>query len=450
MRERIVIGTGAGGSVGAHHAAEALGKKVAVFEKGTIGGECPNYACVPTKALLHAAHIYDDVKHSTQFGIEIGHAKLDFDKVHSFKNMVVGRTGASHGEESFQHEHITLIREKAKFVSPHEVVASGKTYSAGKFLIATGSKPAIPPIEGIEEAGYLTFKEAINLDKLPESLFVMGGGAVACELAQVFALFGAKVTVAIRSEKLLNREDIEVQDLVGAIFENNGIHILNNTTVLKVEKEDGKKRIHYKKGNETHSVTCDDILIATGKHAVLDFDPENAGVKIVDHKIRTNRFLQTTAPHIYIAGDIAGPYLFTHTGYYQSYIAAHNAFSYIKTRPDYSIVPRCVFISPEVASVGITEKEAIEKKIRYKTGIAPIALLGRANTSNQMDGFVKIIVNDDDVIVGSSIVSPNGGELIHTIALAMKLRATAYDLANMIVAYPTFSEGIKLAASNIK
>src|SRR3989344_6899069 len=304
----IVIGSGAGGGVAAHYAAY-LGKKVAVFEKGTIGGECPNYACVPTKALLHAAHIYNDVRNSAQFGIEIGHEKLDFEKVHSFKNIVVGRTGVSHGEESFQHEHITLIREKAKFVSPHEVVASGNIYSAGKFLIATGSKPAIPSIEGVEETGYLTFREAINLNELPESLFVMGGGAVACEMSQIFSLFGTNVTMAIRSEKLLNREDTEVQDLVGALFENSGIHILNNTTVLKVEKEDGKKRIHYKKGNETHTVTCDDILIAPGKHAVLDFDPENAGVKIVDHKIKTNRFLQTTAPHIYIAGDIAGPYL---------------------------------------------------------------------------------------------------------------------------------------------
>lgn len=446
----IVIGTGAGGSVGAHHAAETLGKRVAVFEKGTIGGECPNYACVPTKALLHVAHIYNEVKNSHRFGIDAEHAKLDFGRVHSYKNMVVGRTGASHGEESFKHEHITLIREKAKFISPHEVEAAGKIYSANKFLIATGSKPAIPPIEGVEEAGYLTFKEAINLDRLPESLFVMGGGAVACELSQAFSQFGTNITIAIRSDKILNREDLEVQELIGALFENSGIKILNNTTVEKVEKDGGKKRITYKKGSETHTVTVDDILIATGKHSVLDFDPEKAGIKIVDHKIVTNRFLQTSAPNIFIAGDIAGPYLFTHTGYYQSYIATHNAFSHIKTRPDYSIIPRCVFIEPEVASVGKSEKEVIEKKIRYKVGIAPIALLGRANTSSQMDGFVKLIVNYEDEVIGGSIVAPTAGEMIHQIALAIKFRATAYDLANMITAYPTFSEGIKLAASNIQ
>jgi len=444
----IVIGSGAGGSVGAHYAAESQHKKVAIFEHGVIGGECPNFACVPTKALLHAAHIYNDTKNSHKFGIE-AKPKLDFAHVHSYKNMVVGRTGASHGEESLKHEHITIIREKAKFISPSIIEANGKRYSASKFLVATGSKPAIPPIEGLDDAGYLTFKEAIDLDHLPDSLFVMGGGAVACELAHAYALFGTKVTVAIRSEKLLNREDDEVQDLVGALFENSGIRLLNNTTVLKVKKQGKQKEITYKKGGEKHTVTVDNILVATGKHSRLDFNPEAAGIKIVDHKIVINKFLQTTNPNIYIAGDIAGPYLFTHTGYYQSYIAVHNAFSHIKTKPNYAVVPRCVFIEPEVASVGLSEKEAKDKNIRYKVGVAPIALLGRANTSNQMDGFVKIIVDQDDVIIGGSIVAPTAGEMIHILALGMSLHATSFDLANMIVAYPTFSEGIKLAANNI-
>ncbi len=445
----IVIGSGAGGSVGAHYAA-GKGKKVAIFEKGTIGGECPNYACVPTKALLHVAEVNETVKNAEKFGIQVDSSTVAFDRVHRYKNLVVSRTGAAHGEESFTSERIKLIKEKASFISPHEVEAGGKTYSAAKFLIATGTTAMVPPIDGLKEAGYLTFKEAIDLRELPSSLFVLGGGVVACELSQIFSSLGTKVTIAIRGEKLLNREEPEVQDLVGALFENSGMKILQKTQVIKVEKAGKKKRVHYQIGRETHTTEVDDILVATGKSPVLSFAPEKAGISVKDNSIVHNTYLQTTAKHIYVAGDIAGPYLFTHTGYYQSYHAARNAFSRKKIRPSYAVVPRCVFLSPEIASVGITEKQAEEKLIETKVGIAPIAILGRANTSSEMDGFVKIVTDMNDRIIGASIVAPSAGEMIHTIALAMHLRATSADLANMIVAYPTFSEGIKLACNMIE
>lgn len=445
----IVIGSGAGGSVGAHYAADK-GKRVGLFEKGAIGGECPNFACVPTKALLHVAHINETVKHAEKFGIDISSSKIDYAKVHRYKNLVVSRTGAAHGEESFKRERVTLIREKAEFISPHEVKANGKVYSADKFLVATGTVPMIPPIDGLKETGYLTFKEAIDLKELPDSLFILGGGVVACELSQIFRSMGSKVTIAIRGDKLLNREEEEVQDLVGALFENDGIKILSNTSVIKVEKNGKKKKITYRIKSQTHTTEVDDIIVATGKTPVLSFAPEEAGIEIEHHKIVTNEFLQTTMPNIYVAGDLAGPYLFTHTGYYQSYIAAHNAFSNKKIEPDYRVIPRCVFTSPEIASVGITQKQAEEDGIKVKVGIAPIAILGRANTSSEMDGFVKLVVDKKDRILGAAIVAPNAGEMIHTVAIAMKMKAKSVDLANMIVAYPTFSEGIKLAANSIE
>lgn len=445
----IVIGSGAGGSVGAHFASE-IGKKVAIFEKGAIGGECPNYACVPTKALLHAAHLYDSIKGASRFGIDVGKTKLDYSKVHSWKNLAVSRTGAAHGEESLRHDNITLVKKKAKFVSPHEVEAGGKRYTAAKFLIATGSSHLIPPIPGLKDVGFLTSKEAIDLNKLPESIFILGGGAVACELGQAFNLFGSNVTISIRSDKLLNKEDIEVQDLVGGLFENSGIKLLPNSNVTKVTKSGNKKIVHYKQGREKHTTEVDEILIAIGKKSVLDFEPEKAGLYIENGHIRTNAFLETNVPHIFIAGDIAGPYLFTHTGYYQSYIAVNNAFSRKKHKANYEVVPRCVFLSPEVASVGVSEKEAKERGIKVKIGIAPIAVLGRANTENELDGFVKIIADKNEHIIGASIVAPRAGEMIHQVALGMKLNAKIADLSTMIVAYPTFSEAIKLAASNIQ
>lgn len=445
----IIIGSGAGGSVGAHYA-RSLGKKVAMFEKGAVGGECPNFACVPTKALLHAAHTYETVKNAKQFGIHTSDVSVNYLTVKHWKDLVVSRTGAAHGAEAFEKDGIHLIHEKATFISPHEVQAGGKVYSAAKFLIATGSRVFIPPITGIEEAGYITFKEAVNFTTPPKSLLIFGAGPVGCEFAQIFATFGTKVTLVNRSEKILGKEDTEVTDLVQALFENQGITVLTNTSIIKAEKKGDKKVVHLQKKDKEYFLEIDEILIATGKVSELSFVPEKAEIEIdKHHHIVVNRHLQTSNPHIYAAGDIVGPYLFTHTGYYQSYIAVHNMFSRNKILPDYSVVPRCVFVTPEVASVGMTELEAKEKGIRIKTGITAIAVVGRANTSNEFDGFVKVITNEKGVIIGGSIVAPSAGEMIHEIALAMKFRATYMELADMIYAYPTFSEAIKVACSNV-
>ncbi len=445
----IVIGSGSGGSVAAHYAV-SMGKTVAIFEESAVGGECPNYACVPTKALLHAGQVHKTVKDAKLFGTEVDTVSLNYQAVRKWKDLVVERTGASHGEASFQKEGIKLIRHKAQFVSPHEVEADGKTYSAAKILLATGSRTFIPPVPGLEESGYITFKQAIDLKHPPKSLLVYGGGAIGCEFAQIFASFGTKVTIVNRSERLLSKEDIEVSDLVEALFENQGIDVLTNTSVMKVEKKGGHKEVTFKKGEREYNVEFEEILVAVGKVPVLSFSPEKAGLKIKDHKLQVNKTLQTNVSHIYAAGDLVGPFLFTHTSSFQSYIAAQNLFSRDQVRPDYSVVPRCVFLTPEVASVGISEVEANEKGIKIKKGIMALGMLGRANTENEFDGFVKVITDKKGVIIGGSIVAPRAGEMIHEIALAMKCHVTADELSDMIHAYPTYSEGIKIACSLVE
>lgn len=445
----IVIGSGAGGSVGAHYAA-SRGKKVALFELDAIGGECPNYACVPTKALLHTAKMYTHAKEAETFGIKTSGLSLQYQKIKEWKDLVVSRTGAAHGKESFQKDGIHVYHAKAHFISPHTIEAGGKIYSARKFLIATGSRVFIPSIPGLIDAGYITFKDAVDFTKLPSSIMIFGGGAVGCEFAHIFSSFGSKVMLVNRSERILSKEDKEVSNLVQALFENEGISVLVNTTIEKIEKKGFKKEIWFRKGNEVYKHEVDEILIATGKVPVLDFEPERAGIVIENHKLKVNKYLQTSVSHIYVAGDIIGPYLFTHVGYYQSYIAAHNAFSNAKIVPDYRVVPRCVFIEPEVASVGVGEEEAKEKGIQIKKGIIGLAILGRANTSNDLDGFVKIITDKKGVIIGGSIIAPSAGEMIHEVALAIKLRVKASVLAEMLHAYPTFSEGIKIACSVVE
>lgn len=445
----IVIGSGAGGSVGAQFA-HSLGKKVAVFEKDKIGGECPNWACVPTKALLHAAKIYQIAISPSQFGTNTQGVALDFQQVKKWRDLVVSRTGATHGEEIFQKEGLHLIKAQAQFVSVHEVAAAGKKYSAAKFIIATGSTVAVPKIAGLEKAGYLTFREAGDLQKLPESIFILGGGPVGCEFAQIFASFGTKVILADSLERLLARDDKEVGNLMQALFENQGVEVLTGVNITKVAKKGRKKIIYYRKGRYSHQVQSAAILVATGKKPNLDFKPENAGIKIENGRLKVNSYLLTNLAHIFAAGDVIGPYLFTHTGEYQSYIAAHNAFSFKKIKTDYSAVPRCVFTYPEVASVGTTEETAKAYGLKIKVGLAATAGLGRANTSNDFDGFVKIITDKKERIIGASIVAPRAGEMIHELVLAVKLRIKAKIIADLIHAYPTFSEAVKIAASSLE
>jgi pyruvate/2-oxoglutarate dehydrogenase complex dihydrolipoamide dehydrogenase (E3) component len=445
----IVIGSGAGGSVGAHQAA-SMGKKVAVFEKGDVGGECPNWACVPTKAILTAAEAYETAKLSGKFGIKTGELSFDYSKIRDWKNLVVSRTGAAHGEKAFKETGVVLVKEKAKFVSAHEVEAVGKTYSAENILIATGSDVFIPPIAGLQETGFITFRQAVDFDHLPKSIFILGGGPIGCEFAQIFSTFGSTVYLADTLPALLAREEKEIGQLLQALFEHRGIKVIVGAQVTKIAKGAGDKSITYTVNGRESSVEAEEILVATGKAPVVDIEMEKAGVEYDKKMIHVNELLQTTTPNVYAAGDVVGPYLFTHTGNYQSYIAVNNMFSENKIKPDYSVVPRCVFADPEVAAVGITEEMANQKGIRIKKAAVPISMLGRANTTDKFDGFVKVITDENEVILGAAIVAPSAGEMIHELALAMKLKAKASDVAEMIHAYPTFSEAIKIACANVE
>ncbi len=445
----IVIGSGSGGSVGAHYA-RSRNKSVAIFESVAIGGECPNFACVPTKALLHAAKTYETVQNAKQYGVLVEKATLDYSKVKRWKDLVVSRTGAARGAASFEEDGMTVVMGKAKFTGPHTVEAGGKTYSAKHFLIAAGTDVFVPPIPGLDEAGYITFKHAVNFNHLPKSIFIIGGGPIGCEFAQIFSTFGSKVTMADAAPRLLVRDDSDVSRLVQALFENRGVDIYCEAKITAVERKGDKKVVHVEKGTKKEAIVVEEILVATGKRPSLNLDLEKAGIKYDNHGIKVNSYLQTSASHIYAAGDVVGPYQYTPTASYQSHIAAHNAFSYNKIRPNYDVVPRCVFTDPEVAGVGMSEDEIKEKKIAYKKGVAPIAIVGRANTENEMNGFVKVLTDKNEKIIGASIVGPRAGEMIHELALAMKLRAKASDIASMIHAFPTFSETIKIACSSLE
>jgi len=447
----IAIGSGSGGNVAATIAARQ-GKKVAIFDKEEkLGGECPNWACVPTKALLHAAHVYETAKNGAQYGLKAESIDFDYKKVKNWKDLVVKRTGTDDGDEVFAEKGVDVFHAKVRFLSPHEISADGKRYTARKFLIASGTSDYIPPIEGLEDVGYLNFRQAIDLKSVPKSLFIIGGGAIGVEFAQLFSIFGAKVHLIEIAPKLLGREEPEAADLVKAVFESKGIEVITRGKIYSVGKSGNQKKIHYSDGDTAHSVVVDEILVASGKKPNLDLGLENANVDHDKHGIKADQFMRTSNSHIFAAGDVVGPYQFTHTASYQSRIAAHNMFShksnYIKA--DYSAIPRCIFVEPEVASVGITEADVRAHGINPRIGLTSTSIIGRANTSNQSIGFVKIVANHKGVILGATIVAPRAGEMIHELALAVKMRLRASDVASVVHAFPTWSEAVRIAAAKI-
>lgn len=445
----IVIGSGSGGNVAAHYAAK-IGKRVAIIEADKIGGECPNVGCVPTKSLLHAAEIFNAAKDSRRFGIRAGGLDFNYPAIKAWKDSVVKQTGTEEGIDFFEAEGIKVIRGHAQFLNKWTVSVGHNHYTARKFIIATGTRPVMPPIPGLKEAGFITYREAIDLSQLPKSLFIIGGGAIGCEFAYLFNTFGVKVHVADMAPRLCALEDPEVGELIGGMFEQNGITIHVNVKVVRVESHGHLKTVFFEKDGQLRQVTVESIMVASGKAPNTNMGLENAGVKYDREGIKTNAQMQTSAKHIYAAGDVVGPYRFTHTAAYQSRIAAHNMYHKDKVRAQYHAIPRSIFIEPEVACVGATEQQLKNKKYPYQTAAVPIWVIGRANTTGTDSGFVKVIATKSGVLLGASIVSPRAGEMIQELTMAIQRRMTARDITDTIHAFPTWSEAVRAACLKIK
>lgn len=445
----IVVGTGSGGGVAAHMAA-AKGKKVAVIEQEKLGGECPNYGCVPTKALLQAAEVYNTIKHAHNFGVKTANVSVDFTAIKAWKDKAVRNTGTEDGKAAYQADGIKVITGHAHFLSPWVISVHGKRFSAHNFLIATGTSDLVPPIPGLSEVGYIGYRQALDLTKMPKKLCVIGGGAIGAEFTHYFSTFGVEVHIIEFAPRLLSREDEEMGELIEALFENNGVHVHTESKVVKVEKKDIQKIVHYEHNGTIQSIVVDEILLAAGKIPNTNLGLENAGVNYDRRRgIEVNSHMQTSNLHIYAAGDVTGGYMFTHVASYQSRIAGHNIFSSLKHAADYRAVPRCVFVDPEFAAVGATEAELKAKRVRYQVAALPTSVIGRANTSQEDTGFVKILADKKGRILGGSIVAPRAGEMIQELTLAVQWRMKASKLDYTMHAYPTWSQAVRLCASKI-
>ncbi len=445
----IIIGSGAGGSAAATIAARN-GKKVAIIEADTFGGDSPNWSDVPTKALLHAAQIYDEAKHAARFGLRSSTLGYNYPSLRTWKELAVKRTGAAGNRKYYEDQGITTFHGVAHFLSPNEISVNRRHLSARHFLVATGSHWVAPNIQGLKHIDYLTPRTILEAIRPPKSLYIIGAGTIGVEIAQLMATFGTKVYLAEIAGRILPREDEEVGLLLERLLkEQKGVTSLTQTRTLAIVKDGPSKRVSFTRGGIERSVRVDEILVATGRQPTVDIGLENATVTYSPKGIEVNDYLQTSARHIFAAGDVLGHDSHTHTAFLESRTVAQNLKGKTKIKPDYTATPRLSFTYPSIASVGLSEDDCIKRDLAINKALVPLNMIARSNTSDFRDGFCKLITDKRGVILGGTIVAPHAGEMIHEIALAVKYSMSATQLAATPHAFLSWSEVVKLAASKL-
>ncbi|KAA3649457.1 MAG: pyridine nucleotide-disulfide oxidoreductase [Proteobacteria bacterium] len=456
-RNLVVIGGGSAGLVTSYIAA-AVKAKVTLVERHKLGGDCLNTGCVPSKALLRSAKFLSHVERARAFGIDSAEARMDFAKVMERVQSVVKAIEPHDSAERYTGLGVDVVEGSAKITSPWSVDITRpdgrvETLTTRAIVIATGARPFVPPIPGIDDMDYLTSDTLWALREQPRRLLVLGGGPIGCELTQAFARLGSQVTQVEMLPRIMAREDNDVSELVMARFIAEGIDVRVGTKARQFVIEDGEKVLIAEHEGKDVRIPFDAVLVAVGRAANLTgFGLEEMGIptgKTVD----TNALLQTIYPNIYAAGDVAGPYQFTHTAAHQAWYAAVNAlFDPFKTfKADYSVIPWATFVEPEVARVGLNEADAQAEGIAYEVTKFGIDDLDRAIADSEAHGFVKVLtVPGKDRILGVTIVGEHAGDLIAEYVLAMKHGIGLNKILGTIHIYPTLAEANKYAAGEWK
>jgi pyruvate/2-oxoglutarate dehydrogenase complex dihydrolipoamide dehydrogenase (E3) component len=453
LYDLAVIGAGSAGYAAARTAA-GLGLNVVVVEGGArVGGLCILRGCMPTKAMLESAHRNFEISRAKEFGIQVGKPKPDWNVILRRKDRLI-REFAEYREGQLEKGKFTFFRAHAKFLSSDRLqltgVGKGKVpneIQAKTFLISTGSRTAKREISGLEEAGYWMSDQCLHASKKVKSLIVLGGRAVALEFAQYYAHLGVKVTVIQRSSQLLPESDPEVGQSVEKVFREQGTQIFCGTQIQRVVRKGKNKRVEFIQAGKKRAVEAEQILQALGREPDLGgLAVENAGVKLVKGKIDSGLTQQTSVPHIFAAGDVCGPYEVVHLAILQGEVAAKNAADWIRgkglqAKMDYRMKLEVIFTSPEVASVGYSERECRENGWDIVTASYPFADHGKSIVMGELNGFVKLIaLKQRGEIVGAEVVGPHASDLIHEPMAIMRYRGTAKDMAEMPHYHPTLSE----------
>ncbi|WP_394123630.1 FAD-dependent oxidoreductase [Psychrobacter nivimaris] len=460
-RNMIVIGAGAGGLVTSYIAA-AVKAKVTLIEAGEMGGDCLNYGCVPSKAIIKSAKIADQIRHGENYGLENTVPQFSFKKVMARVQQVVADIAPHDSVERYTNLGVDVVKGYAKLIDPWTVEiqlndGGMQTLTARTIVIATGARPFVPPLPGIEETGYVTsdtlWTKFAELEEAPKKLVVLGGGPIGSELAQSFARLGSNVTQIEMSDRIMGKEDLEVSTFAHQSLTESGVNILTSHQAMRCEIRDGKKYIIVKHNETEIDIEYDELLCAVGRSARLEgYGLEALGIE-TNRTIVTNEYLETLYPNIFAAGDIVGPYQFTHVAAHQGWYAAVNGLfgNLKKFKVDYRVIPWVTFIDPEVARVGINEQEAIDKGIDYEITRFEFEELDRAITDSAAKGFIKVITpKGKDKILGVTVVSEHAGDLIAEFVLAMKHGLGLNKILGTIHSYPTWAEGNKYAAGEWK
>ncbi len=472
----VVIGGGTAGLVTAAGTA-GLGGRVALIERNKMGGDCLNFGCVPSKALISSARLIEKIRQSEKWGLRKMTPEFEFAEVMARMRDIRAQIAPHDSQERFESLGVDVFRGEARFVSPNEILVSpspqssptgrgghrprvfwesgsggrsealgqGERLRAKNFVIATGSRAVIPEIEGIDKVRYFTNETIFDeLQTKPESMIVIGGGPIGCELAQTFARLGVKVTILQRGAQLLPREDADVAEFFEKCLHSEGITVIKNAEAKSVSETQNRIELQLS-SRERPSITASTLFVCVGRKPSVDsLGLQAIGVATGKHGVKVNEYLQTTRSHIYAAGDVAGPFLFTHMADTHARVVVRNIlmpFQFLRQKIDYSVVPWCTYVDPEIATVGMNESSAKKKNVEYDLIAEQLDEIDRPVLENEANGFVKVLVaKGTDRILGATVICENAGDLLHEFVLAMKYGIGLGKIASTIHAYPTFAE----------
>jgi len=460
-RNLIVIGAGAGGLVSAYIAA-AVKAEVTLIEAHKMGGDCLNYGCVPSKALIKSAKVANQMRHADHYGLEAGEPRFSFRAVMARVHRIIAEIEPHDSVERFTALGVDVLQGYARIVDPWTVEVAlndgGKQrLTTRSIVIAAGAAPLVPALPGLDAVGYVTsdtmWDALAELDAPPRRLLVLGGGPIGSELAQAFARLGSQVTQVEGGDRILQREDPEVSELARKALAQDGVEVLTGHMAVRCEREGESKRLVVTRDGQEKTIEFDQLLIAVGRKARLEgYGLEELGIP-TSRTVVTNDYLETLYPNIYAAGDVAGPYQFTHTAAHMAWFAAVNALfgQFKRFKVDYSVIPWTTFIEPEVARVGLSEQEAIDRGVPHEVTRFELAELDRAIADGAKSGFVKVLtVPGRDRILGATIVGTQGGDLLAEFVLAMRHGLGLNKILGTIHVYPTLAEANKYAAGEWK
>ncbi|MBP2677995.1 MAG: mercuric reductase [Deltaproteobacteria bacterium] len=446
----VVLGAGTAGLVTAAGAA-GIGARVALVERHLLGGDCLNVGCVPSKCLLRSSRVVFDIKEAGRYGVNApAGSGADFPGVMQRMRRLRARISGHDSVRRFASMGVDVFLGEAQFAGPDAVEVGGKRLRFSKAVIATGARAAVPPVEGLRQAGFHTNESVFSLTELPRRLLVFGAGPIGCEMAQAFRRFGSEVTVIERASQLLTREDPDAAAVVSGAFLRDGIDVRLNTGVTGVIATGTEKRVHLRRADGFEDVVITDaILIGAGRAPNVEgLNLEGAGVAYDPLKgVGVDDFLRTTNPRIYAAGDVCQAHKFTHTADAAARIVIQNALFRGRKRYSALTIPWCTYTDPEIAHVGMYERDALERGIPVDTFVREMKEVDRAITDGEEEGFVKVHVRKGtDKILGATIVARRAGEMINEISLAMVGGIGLGTLGGVIHPYPTQAEAIKQVA----